>query len=613
MNLSGNTYVGCNAVVVSVLQPNGASVGSTGICNGSTGFMDSITLPVTGTYTVLVDPQGTTTGSVTLLLNSFADITGTITIGTSLTATTTVAGQNARYTFSGTLGQQMSMNLTGNTYTGCNAVVVSILKSNGTSVGSAGACTSGTGFMDSITLPATDTYTVLVNPQGATTGSVTVLLNTFTDVNGGAVTTGTQFTATTTTAGQNALYTFSGTAGQQISMNLTGNTYTGCNAVVVSLLQPSGATVGSAGACTNGTGFMDSITLPVTGTYTVLVNPQGTTTGSVTVLINTFGDLSGTMTVGTPLTVTTTSAGQNARYTFSGTAGQQISMNLTGNTYTGCNAVVVSLLQPSGATVGAAGACTGGTGFMDSITLPVTGTYTTLVNPQGTTTGSVTILLNTFTDIAGGAVTAGTPFTTTTSTAGQNASYTFSGTAGQQMSMNLTGNTYVGCNAVVVSILQPSGATVGSAGACTNGTGFMDSITLPVTGTYTVLVNPQGTTTGSVTVLLNNFADVTGTIASGTPLTATTTVSGQNARYAFSGISAQQVSASLTGNTYSGCNAVVVSILKPDGSTLSSTGLCTGGSGSIAPIALPSTGTYTVLVNPQGTTTGSLTVALTLN
>jgi YD repeat-containing protein len=612
MSLSGNTYVGCNAVVVSVLQPNGASVGSTGICNGSTGFMDSITLPVTGTYTVLVDPQGTTTGSVTLLLNPFADLTGTISIGTSLTATTTVAGQNARYTFSGTSGQQLSMNLTGNTYTGCNAVVVSILKSNGTSVGSAGACTSGTGFMDSITLPATDTYTVLVNPQGATTGSVTVLLNAFADITGGAVTIGTPFTATTTTAGQNALYTFNGTAGQQISMNLTGNTYTGCNAVVVSILQPSGATVGSAGACTSGTGFMDSVTLPVTGTYTLLVNPQGTTTGSVTVLINTFGDLSGTITVGTPLTVTTTGVGQNARYTFSGTAGQQISMNLTGNTYTGCNAVVVSILQPSGATVGSAGACTSGTGFMDSITLPVTGTYTALVNPQGSTTGSVTILLNTFTDITG-TISAGTPLTATTAVAGQNALYTFSGTAGQQMSMNLTGNTYTGCNAVVVSILQPSGATVGSAGACTNGTGFMDSITLPVTGTYTALVNPQGTTTGSVTVLLNNFADVTGTITPGTPITATTTVSGQNARYTFSGTSGQQASLSLSGNTYVGCNAVVVNILKPDGSSLASTGICNSSTGTLNPVALPVSGAYTVFVNPQGTTTGSVTVALALN
>jgi hypothetical protein len=575
--------------------------------------MDSITLPATDTYTVLVNPQGATTGSVTILLNTFTDIAGgAVTIGTQFTATTTTAGQNALYTFSGTAGQQISMNLTGNTYTGCNAVVVSLLQPSGATVGSAGACTGGTGFMDSVTLPVTGTYTLLVNPQGTTTGSVTVLINTFGDLSG-TITVGTPLTVTTTGVGQNARYTFSGTAGQQISMNLTGNTYTGCNAVVVSILQPSGATVGSAGACTSGTGFMDSITLPITGTYTAFVNPQGATTGSVTILLNTFTDIAGgAITVGTPFTTTTTTAGQNASYTFSGTAGQQISMNLTGNTYTGCNAVVVSILQPSGATVGSAGACTSSTGFMDSITLPVSGTYTAFVNPQGTTTGSVTILLNTFTDITG-TITVGTPLTATTTTAGQNASFTFSGTAGQQMSMNLTGNTYVGCNAVVVSILKSDGTSVGSAGACTNSTGFMDSITLPVTGTYTVLVNPQGATTGSVTVLLNNFADVTGTIASGTPLTATTTVAGQNARYTFSGTSAQHVSASLTGNTYSGCNAVVVSILKPDGSTLSSTGLCTGGSGSIASVVLPSTGTYTVLVNPQGTTTGSVTVALTLN
>jgi len=357
---------------------------------------------------------------------------------------------------------------------------------------------------------------------------------------------------------------------------------------------------------------MDSIKLPVTGTYTVLVNPQGTTTGSVTILLNTFTDITGTIEVGTPLTASTSTAGQNALYTFSGTAGQQMSMNLTSNTYTGCNAVVVSILQPSGSSVGSAGACTSGTGFMDSIKLPVSGTYTVLVNPQGTTTGGVTVLLNTFTDITG-TISVGTPLTATTTTAGQNALYTFSGTAGQQMSMNLTGNTYTGCNAVVVSILQPSGASVGSAGACTNGTGFMDSITLPVTGTYTALVNPQGTTTGSVTVLLNAFADVTGSITPGTPLTATTTIAGQNARYTFSGTSGQTVSASLTGNTYTGCNAVVISILKPDGSTLESSGLCTGGSGSLNPVAIPSTGTFTVLVNPQGTTTGSVTVALTLN
>ena len=608
MNLSGNTYVGCNAVVVSVLKSDGTSLASTGICNASTGFMDSFTLPATGSYTVFVNPQGTTTGSVTLLLNTFTDVSGTISVGTSLTATTTVAGQNARYTFSGTLGQQLSMNLSGNTYVGCNAVVVSVLKSDGTSLASTGICNASTGFMDSFTLPATDTYTVFVNPQGTTTGSVTLLINTFTDVSG-TITVGTPVTATTTVAGQNARYTFSGTSGQQMSMNFSGNTYTGCNAVVISVLQSNGTTVGSAGICNSSTGSLNSIALPANDTYTVFVNPQGTTTGSVTMLLNNFADVTGTINIGTPLTATTTVAGQNARYTFSGAAGQQISMSLSSNTYVGCNAVVVSVLQPSGASVGSTGICNGSTGFMDSITLPVTGTYTVLVDPQGTTTGSVTILLNTFADITG-TISIGTSLTTTTTVPGQNARYTFTGTSGQQISMNLTGNTYTGCNAVVVSILKSNGASVGSAGACTNGAGFMDSIKLPATDTYTVLVNPQGATTGSATVLLNTFADITGTISVGTPLTATTTVAGQNALYTFSGTSGQQISVNLTNNTYTGCNAVVVSVLQPSGASVGSAGACTGGTGFLDSITLPVTGTYTVLVNPQGTTTGSVTVLL---
>src|SRR5206468_1092770 len=115
---------------------DGSTVGSTGICNSSTGFLDSLTLPAAGTYTVLVNPQGTTTGSITMLLNSFTDVTGAISVGTALTATTTTAGQNARYTFSGTSGQQVSINLSSSSYTGCNAVVVSVLKPDGSTLGS---------------------------------------------------------------------------------------------------------------------------------------------------------------------------------------------------------------------------------------------------------------------------------------------------------------------------------------------------------------------------------------------------------------------------------------------------------------------------------------------
>ena len=104
--------------------------------------------------------------------------------------------------------------------------------------------------------------------------------------------------------------------------------------------------------------------MPVTGTYTVLVDPGGTATGSVTLQLNTFSDLSGTITIGTPLTVTTTGIGQNARYTFSGTAGQQISLTLTNSTYTGCIALATSILKPDGTTLGSTSIC----GASDSLT-----------------------------------------------------------------------------------------------------------------------------------------------------------------------------------------------------------------------------------------------------
>jgi lipid-binding SYLF domain-containing protein len=351
------------------------------------------------------------------------------------------------------------------------------------------------------------------------------------------------------------------------------------------------------------------VTVPVTGTYTVLVDPGGTAIGSVTLQLNTFSDLSGTITIGTPLTVTTTGAGQNARYTFSATLGQQISLTITNSTYTGCIALNTSILKPDGTTLGSTGTC-GSSAFIDSMTVPTTGTYTVLVDPGGTATGSVTLQLNTFSDISG-TITIGTPLTVTTTGAGQNARYTFSATAGQQISLTMTSSTYTGCIALNTSILKPDGTTLGSTGIC-GATGFIDSMTVPVTGTYTVFVNPGGTATGSVMLLLNTFTDISGTITPGTPLSVTTTTAGQNARFTFSGTAGQQASFSLTNSTYTGCIALNTSILKPDGTTLNSTGIC-GASGSAGPTALSTTGTYTVLVDPGGTGTGSVTVTVTLN
>src|SRR6185369_13262885 len=263
----------------------------------------------------------------------------------------------------------------------------------------------------------------------------------------------------------------------------------------------------------------------------------------------------------TPLTTTTTFAGQNALYTFSGTAGQQVSLNITSSTYPGCLSLSARILKPDGSTLGSNSTC-GSTLLVDSLKLASTGTYTVVIDPQGTSTGSANVVLNTFNDVTG-TITAGTPITATTTTVGQNALYTFSGTAGQQITVNITNSTFAGCLSLTARVLNPDGSTLGSSSTC-GSTLLLDSLTLGTTGTYTVVIDPQGTATGSATVLLSSFSDITGTITPGTPVSVTTTAIGQNARYTFTGAAGQQVSINMSGSTYVGCNAVVVSIVKPD-------------------------------------------------
>src|SRR5205807_7646897 len=122
-----------------------------------------------------------------------------------------------------------------------------------------------------------------------------------------------------------------------------------------------------------------------------------------------------------------------------------------------------------------------------------------------------------------------------------NASLTFSGTAGQRVSMTFSNATYGGYVFCVATMKDPSGTAL-AAGNCGNGAPFIEPVTLAATGTYTIFIDPQGPATGTITVTLNNDADVTGTIAiDGPAVTATTTVSGQDARLTFSAIAGQRI------------------------------------------------------------------------
>src|SRR5207245_697158 len=137
-----------------------------GMCNG-TGFIDAVTLPVNGTYSVRFDPYSTRRGTATLTLYLFTDVTGALSPNNTTTVNISYPGQNWVYTCSGMAGQQASVNVTNWTdnqcYYGGNFGTVYLLKPDGTTLAAQGMC-NGTGFIDAVTLPATGSYTVKFDP-----------------------------------------------------------------------------------------------------------------------------------------------------------------------------------------------------------------------------------------------------------------------------------------------------------------------------------------------------------------------------------------------------------------------------------------------------------------
>ncbi|WP_207892968.1 hypothetical protein, partial [Micromonospora sp. MW-13] len=104
---------------------------------------------------------------------------------------------------------------------------------------------------------------------------------------------------------------------------------------------------------------------------------------------------------------------------------------------------------------------------------------------------------------------------------------------------------------------------------------FFDTVVLPVDGTYTLLLNPDGASVGQVAAQVHLVPpDATAsTSPGGAAVTLTTTVPGQNSVVSFAGTAGQRVSVQLTGGTYGTYNASGV-IRKPDGSSLTGSAYC---------------------------------------
>ncbi|HSS05220.1 MAG TPA: IPT/TIG domain-containing protein, partial [Solirubrobacterales bacterium] len=199
-----------------------------------------------------------------------------------------------------------------------------------------------------------------------------------------------------------ALVLFDGAAGEHVSLVASENTISG----TLSVWGPSGLQLASSAF----SGFTGAVTLPKTGTYTILLNPSGAEAGSVK--LTSYGFEDKTATINPPATPeglkqpVSLLPGQNARYSIEAKAGDQFSVRTTESNFSGN--YWLKWINPSGSVVHNEILTGKENWFWDSKTLSTAGTWTLLVDPVEGSTGSVDLLIWETPDLTGQSITPST-------------------------------------------------------------------------------------------------------------------------------------------------------------------------------------------------------------
>ena len=378
---------------------------------------------------------------------------------------------------------------------------------------------------------ATSTTLGTAVPSYATSGHLTVATQTGTAVSSGyffvppgglttsqigsttSTTIGTPVTVTIGTAGMSALVAFDGTAGQPVSLYVSGSNFPGCYGevqVTVTLYNPDGSTLGTLTPCA-ATGIIAGLTLPETGSYTIAVTPSGSNTGHMTLTVYSTPTLTQAITIdGAAVNVSSAIPGQNMALTFTGSANEQLAVEMTNSNFPGCYGVVqvtVSVQTASGTTLESYTPCSASSVFQ-GITLPAADNYQILITPVGTNTGGMTLKIYDTPTVNGTISIGGAPVTVSDSEPGQDIAVTFSGTAGQYVELNSSNQTLSCAAATILNPDQSTLATQGGGTGCYS-IGEFPLERLPQTGTYTIYINTgSSTTTGSVTLQLYNASRI---------------------------------------------------------------------------------------------------------
>ncbi|MDJ0844826.1 Ig-like domain-containing protein [Crocosphaera sp.] len=492
-----------------------------------------------------------------------------LTLGETINGDISVPGELDTYLFEGTVGQRIYFDALQ-----LNSHTVQFLSPTGNNIFNVGGFISN---REPITLLDNGTYRFTV--ESFTTGDYSFR---FLDVaEATPITLNTVFNGTLDPASSNDLFTFEGTANQTIFIdNLVDNL--GFNGSFT-LYRPDNQFIFPS--------FGSQITLPGSGTYVLEVSNfsfDNTPVNYSFRVIQPPEPVSTSFTIGETITGSLEQAGEVDIYTFEGTPGQRLYFDGLGTGFS--SNTFVRLLSPSGATLTNFFSSSTGSDSFAPFTLIEGGTYELIVS--GNDLGSYNFRLLDVADAT--AINVDTTVGGMLESGSATQLFTFTATEGQTLELN---NNLFGSRS---DVYGPSNQSL---------TNFNSSVfTIPGDGTYVVKI--QGNSSNN-TPLNYNFSLQEPTIIPvsltlGNTVNGTIANPGEQIRHTFEGMVGQRLIYDGIGGNFN----LKSRLLSPSEKELFNTSFNTEVNRDRDPITLIENGTYTLIVDGEGTTTGDFSFRL---
>ncbi|MFD3483499.1 RHS repeat-associated core domain-containing protein [Streptomyces sp. NPDC058665] len=587
-----------STVTVRFLDPQGTRLESAAY-NGPAGDWEMTDVPVSGQYTVLLDPGPGNIGSVKVTVSAPRSSVLSLT-GAGTDAQFTRPGQDHLLTFPAVLGDSLSLGIDATEL--AKATYARLYGPDGAEIDKVYVTGTRIAGLDLDMLPQSGTYTLQLDPDAAALGTVKVTGSHYADA-GILDPAGPALDVSLARPGQQGRAQFVGTAGQRVSL---GSTATGFGAATrVEIHRPGGGLVDYYLVPDGDAGQWDSEPLPTTGTYTVFVRPSSALgTGELALTLSRPVAVPALSATAGTTTATVGRIGQNAESSFQGQAGATLSLGVTGNTFG--QYVDLTVLAPSGAeVVDGLNVTAGASATVPLPALPETGTYRLVLDPNKGAVGSVGLTLSADASAALTVDTAG--LAATAARAGQQIRARFTAPATTSLGLGITANTIA--ESTEVRLIGPdggAGTVVGRAASKASEAFYLTGLTAGAS--YSLVFEPAKAATGGMTLWLSKPVKA-GTFTTSAPaLTGEITRPGQQLEFTVNAAGAAYGAAVTFGNTTLSTTSQMVH-RTPNG-TETALGSLTKSAGEgdlLAPLA---TGAHLLFVRPNAPATGKTTGTL---